>query len=64
MTEGRLGLALVGTKEDLKGVITDGDIRRALIDNKNFADLKAKDLMNSNHLLLLKATICKLQKNE
>ena len=55
MTEGRLGLALVGTKEDLKGVITDGDIRRALIDNKNFADLKAKDLMNSNPLTALES---------
>ena len=55
MTEGRLGLALVGTKEDLKGVITDGDIRRALIDNKNFANLKAKDLMNSNPLTALES---------
>ena len=53
MTEGRLGLALVGTKEELKGVITDGDIRRALIDNKNFAELKAKDLMNTNPLVAL-----------
>ena len=48
MTEGRLGLALVGTKEELKGVITDGDIRRALIDNKNFDELKAKEIINSN----------------
>ena len=55
MTEGRLGLALVGTKEELEGVITDGDIRRALIDNKNFADLKAKDLMNSNPLTALES---------
>ena len=55
MTEGRLGLALVGTKEDLKGIITDGDIRRALIDNKKFADLKAKDLMNSNPLTALES---------
>ncbi len=53
MTEGRLGLALVGNKEELKGVITDGDIRRALIDNKNFAELKAKDLMNTNPLIAL-----------
>jgi arabinose-5-phosphate isomerase len=53
MTEGRLGLALVGTNEELKGVITDGDIRRALIDNKNFAELKAKDLMNKNPLTAL-----------
>ena len=55
MTEGRLGLALVGTKEELKGVITDGDIRRALIDNKNFAELKAKDLMSTNPLTALES---------
>mgnify|MGYP003311347160 FL=1 len=55
MTEGRLGLALVGTKKELKGVITDGDIRRALIDNKNFAELKAKDLMNTNPLTALES---------
>jgi arabinose-5-phosphate isomerase len=50
MTEGRLGLALVGSKEELLGVITDGDIRRALIDNSNFSNLKAMDLMNENPL--------------
>ena len=55
MTEGRLGLALVGTKEELKGIITDGDIRRALIDNKNFSELKARDLMNSNPLTALES---------
>ena len=55
MTEGRLGLALVGTKEELKGVITDGDIRRALIDNKNFSEMKAIDLMNSNPLTALES---------
>ena len=53
MTEGRLGLALVGTKEHLNGVITDGDIRRALIDKSNFSELKAKDLMNKNPLTAL-----------
>ena len=51
MTEGRLGLALVGSKEKLYGVITDGDIRRALIDNKQFSQLKAFDLMNKNPLI-------------
>ena len=50
MTEGRLGLALVGSKEELLGVITDGDIRRALIDNSNFSNLKAMDLMNKSPL--------------
>ena len=51
MTEGRLGLALVGNKEKLLGVITDGDIRRALIDNNKFSQLKAMDLMNKNPLI-------------
>ena len=51
MTEGRLGLALVGSKEDLLGIITDGDIRRALIDNAQFSQLKAIDLMNNNPLI-------------
>jgi len=51
MTEGRLGLALVGNKEKLLGVITDGDIRRALIDNNKFSQLKAIDLMNKNPLI-------------
>ena len=50
MTEGRLGLALVGSKEKLHGVITDGDIRRALIDNNQFSQLKAIDLMSKNPL--------------
>ena len=37
MTEGRLGLALVGSRDKLSGVITDGDLRRLLV---NGADLK------------------------
>ena len=63
MTEGRLGLALVGTNEELKGVITDGDIRRALIDNKNFAELKAKDLMNTNPLTALESDNLQVAEN-
>ena len=31
MTEGRLGLALLGTPEKLTGVVTDGDLRRLLV---------------------------------
>jgi len=31
MSEGKLGMALIGTPENLKGVITDGDLRRGLI---------------------------------
>jgi len=38
MTEGRLGLTLVGSRDNLSGVITDGDLRRLLV---NAADLKS-----------------------
>ena len=31
MTEGRLGMALVGSAESLQGVLTDGDLRRLLV---------------------------------
>ena len=63
MTEGRLGLALVGTKENLHGVITDGDIRRALIDKSNFSELKACDLMNRNPLTALENDNLQLAEN-
>ena len=63
MTEGRLGLALVGTKEHLNGVITDGDIRRALIDKSNFSELKAEDLMNKNPLTALETDNLQLAEN-
>ena len=63
MTEGRLGLALVGTKEILNGVITDGDIRRALIDKSNFSQLKAEDLMNKNPLTALETDNLQLAEN-
>ena len=63
MTEGRLGLALVGTKEKLNGVITDGDIRRALIDKSNFSELKAADLMNKNPLTALETDNLQLAEN-
>jgi arabinose-5-phosphate isomerase len=63
MTEGRLGLALVGTKEILNGVITDGDIRRALIDKSNFSQLKAEDLMNKNPLTAFETDNLQLAEN-
>ena len=50
MTQGRLGLAIVGSKQKLEGIITDGDIRRTLIDRPDFSSLKAKDIMNNSPL--------------
>ena len=52
MTECRLGLALVGDAARLLGVITDGDLRRALVDGCDFATTPAKALMSSAPLTI------------
>ena len=44
MTEGRLGLALVGNAEKFAGVITDGDLRRLLLDGADIATTKVSDV--------------------
>lgn len=49
MTEGGLGMALVsadGNRQKLCGVITDGDLRRALAARKDIYHITAADLMN------------------
>lgn len=49
MNEGRMGVALVMENQQLKGIITDGDIRRALTaKGENTLKQCAKDLMTSN----------------
>ncbi|HDZ5090814.1 TPA: KpsF/GutQ family sugar-phosphate isomerase [Campylobacter jejuni] len=49
MTSGRLGLCVVLENEKLVGVITDGDLRRALKTNdKPRFDFKAKEIMSIN----------------
>lgn len=49
MNEGRMGVALVMEQNQLKGIITDGDIRRALTANGAETLRKtAQDLMTSN----------------
>ena len=63
MTEGRLGLAIVGSKEKLIGVITDGDIRRALVERPNFSSLKAKDIMNESPLIAIETDNMQLAEN-
>ncbi len=49
MTECRYGIALVqDEKKELVGVISDGDLRRFLIDHDNVAGLRASDLMTTD----------------
>ena len=44
MTEGRLGLALVGNSENLAGVITDGDLRRLLVNGVDIVTTAVSDV--------------------
>jgi arabinose-5-phosphate isomerase len=50
MTSGRLGLALVIDCGNLIGIVTDGDLRRALIRSQTHPQLAAVDIMNPNPL--------------
>ena len=48
MTETRTGLAIVIDEGTIKGVITDGDVRRFLISGKSINDAIASELMNES----------------
>ncbi|WP_263079362.1 KpsF/GutQ family sugar-phosphate isomerase [Endozoicomonas sp. Mp262] len=48
MTESRTGVALVTEGGLLRGVITDGDLRRYLLSHKTLEGVFAKDLMSEN----------------
>lgn len=52
ITSKRLGATAVIQGSDLMGVITDGDIRRALQQEANIYELKAKDIMTENPLTI------------
>lgn len=60
MTEGRLGMTTVVDEDNLLGVISDGDIRRALqksqIEGSNPLALTAKDIMTSDPICIDSAT--------
>lgn len=52
MTEGRLGLALVGQQDALTGIITDGDLRRLLVTGVDLSAVTAKDAATPNPLTI------------
>ncbi|MHC5224857.1 KpsF/GutQ family sugar-phosphate isomerase [Ignatzschineria sp. LJL83] len=45
MTETKSGVAFVGNNQNFQGIITDGDIRRALVANNMNIDVAAKEIM-------------------
>tara|TARA_B100000989_G_C19525454_1_gene466585 strand:- start:654 stop:1595 length:942 start_codon:yes stop_codon:yes gene_type:complete len=52
MTEGRLGMALIGAADHLEGIITDGDLRRVLITGANLGNVTAKEVATSKPLTI------------
>ena len=48
ISKNRLGAVVVTEGDEIKGVITDGDIRRMLEKHTNLENIKASDLMNTN----------------
>lgn len=49
ISQGGLGLCVIVNNHTIEGIVTDGDIRRAMRENqKDFFKLKAKDIMSYN----------------
>ena len=57
ISSNRLGAAAVVDKGILRGVITDGDLRRMLLDKRTLDGIKARDIMNDNPKRLDKNTM-------
>ncbi len=57
ITSRRLGATAVLKKGELKGIITDGDLRRMIGKFPDYSRLKAKDIMNSNPKWVEKETM-------
>ena len=47
MTKHPLGAACVVREGKLQGIVTDGDLRRSLMENKNLLNMTAKQIMNA-----------------
>ena len=52
MTEGRLGMALVGSADNLQGVVTDGDLRRLLVRGVDLAATPVGEVASSSPLTI------------
>ncbi|HEY4327686.1 MAG TPA: KpsF/GutQ family sugar-phosphate isomerase [Mucilaginibacter sp.] len=52
MSEGRLGMVIVGEASYVKGIITDGDLRRALIRIPDTSKLHPNDMMTTSPVFI------------
>jgi arabinose-5-phosphate isomerase len=52
MSEGRLGMVIVGNAGHVKGIVTDGDLRRALLRNPDTSTLIISDMMTTSPVFI------------
>lgn len=52
MSEGKLGLVIVGNPDRLEGVVTDGDLRRALVRNPETSQLVISEMMTTDPVII------------
>jgi arabinose-5-phosphate isomerase len=52
MSEGKLGMVIVGTAENVQGIITDGDLRRALLRNPEPSKLTISETMTADPVII------------
>jgi arabinose-5-phosphate isomerase len=52
MSEGKLGLVIVGNADHLEGIITDGDLRRALVRNPDTSQLHITEMMTKSPIVV------------
>ncbi|MGN6397212.1 MAG: KpsF/GutQ family sugar-phosphate isomerase [Mucilaginibacter sp.] len=52
MSEGRLGMVIVGNAGDVRGIITDGDLRRALFKNPDTTQLTVTGMMTKTPVFI------------
>jgi arabinose-5-phosphate isomerase len=52
MSEGKLGMVIVGDAGNVQGIITDGDLRRALLRNPDIAHITITEMMTANPVII------------
>ncbi|HEX3383915.1 MAG TPA: KpsF/GutQ family sugar-phosphate isomerase [Mucilaginibacter sp.] len=52
MSEGKLGMVIVGDSDGIEGIVTDGDLRRALVRNPDTSKLHIDDMMTVNPVIV------------
>jgi arabinose-5-phosphate isomerase len=52
MSEGKLGMVIVGNSDSIEGIVTDGDLRRALVRNPDTTKLHIDEMMTINPVIV------------